>query len=646
MTLAMNHDDTPRAPESAVAPCSLIDDEQRELAGWYEARQWRLRGATITAWANDCGAHVDVDAFEARGAPREWDGNGDDRVLIQLDEASTERGLARLLIEARRLAHRTRPRHRRQTGELRVVNPPPPPPEKGPRRIEVNVETARMVDQAIEALRDDDQIFVHGGALRRVVHADGTERERIARDTGSPVMRVPSASWIQDRLSIHSRFYKVKTRRSGEVVELEEEPPLAIAAKVLERGTWPDYRRLTGVVTSPTMRRDGSVLQEPGYDERSGLLFLPATHYPPVPGVPSWSDARAACARLYSVVDDFPFDALGRAAWLALLLTLVARELVDGATPLFAYDAPTAGTGKGLAVRVPHLIAFGREIPHMSLPPTDEEARKQFTTTLLAGDPAVLLDNISQPLGGDSLDALITAPAWQVRLLGKNENSGAITPRVVLVATGNGLEFVGDLARRTLRNRLESPHERPEERADYRHPERAGEARLVAWVHAHRDELVVDALTMLRAWHVAGRPGRVKDWGSFTGWTETIAKCVQWVTEIDPTLARATGDAALDPGKRALQVVYDAIRRLGGKDGCTAGAIVRAAFPGPYGPADEDLVEAIEHLAPNAKTEAVRARVLGRRLKVGRIIDGLKLEAIPGAARSTRYRLVRAGGEQ
>jgi hypothetical protein len=48
--------------------------------------------------------------------------------------------------------------------------------------------------------------------------------------------------------------------------------------------------------------------------------------------------------------------------------------------------------------------------------------------------------------------------------------------------------------------RLESPHERPEERADVKRPH------LIEWVIANRDQLLAAALTILKAYHLAGRP--------------------------------------------------------------------------------------------------------------------------------------------
>jgi hypothetical protein len=401
------------------------------------------------------------------------------------------------------------------------------------------------------------------------------------------------------------------------------------------------------------MRADGSVLQgQAGYDPASGLLYLPRGLYPVVPEKPTAHQIRDARARLLEVIADFPLDDLGRAGWLAMLLTLTARELVTAACPLFAVDAPTAGSGKGLLVACAHRIAHGVDAAHMSLPPNEEEFRKQITTILMGGDPAVLLDNVSIPIGGDSLDAVITAPLWKVRVLGKHEDSGSLIPRVVWLVTGNGLELLGDLGRRTLRIRIEPATERPEERNDYSHADRAGASKLLTWIDQHRAALVVDALTVLRGWHVDGRPNKTKTWGSFESWNETIGACVMWLGLPDPSLARATADATLDPARRALAVVFDAIRRLQGDEpsprGVTAGDLVRLAFPDPNGPpGDDDLAEAIDALVPRRPNNASAARTLGRKLKEGRIlnlpVDGaehpFRLTSHTAGARAVRYHL-------
>jgi len=499
-----------------------------------------------------------------------------------------------------------------------------------------------IVDEAIVALRPDPGVFVRGSALTRIIESDGTDPGP-QREVGAPVMRRATPQWITERLSVDAVFLKKTTRGRGANKEdaiVASPPPAWIALHVIGRGTWPSFKNLEGIVTSPTMRRDGSVLQTPGYDRESGLVYIPRATYRRVPDEPTIREAIEARDRLLDVIVDFPLKDLGRAAWLAMLFTFCARELVSGSVPMFAVDAPTPGSGKGLAVRSPHIIAYGTDVAHMSMPPDDEEFRKQITTTLLAGDPVVLLDNVTQPLGGDSLETIITAPKWKVRLLGKNEDSGTLDVRIVWTTTGNGIQLVGDMGRRTLRIRLESQHENPEERTDYTHKDRAGEERFLAWVRANRAELVVDALTCLRAWHVHGRGGETREWGSFTSWASTIGCAVQWLGLPDPTLARATEDATLDPARNALAVVYDAIRRLGDAKGVTSGDLVKVAFPPRGEPpnGEDDLAEAIAALTPNSKGDGpTRARLLGRKLKAGRIIEGRKLIATQGSARAVRY---------
>ncbi len=413
--------------------------------------------------------------------------------------------------------------------------------------------------QAIAALKHDPEVYVRAGSLSRIIEHDGTERNKIARSVGAPVIRFASAPWIRDRLSIHARFMskrkatmkeigeaEAKSGKTIEFVDVDTPPPAWIGVHMLERGAWSGYRALVGIVTAPTMRADGSVLQERGYDSATGLVYLPTSKFPPIIGEPTKEHATKACAELLDVIDDFNLDDVGRSAWLALLFTLCARELAHGAVPLFAVDASTPGSGKGLLVNAPHRIAYGRDAPHASPPEDEAELRKSITTVLLAGDPAFLLDNVKEPLGGASLDAVITAPIWKPRLLGKNEDSGVLVPRVVWLATGNGLQLVGDLARRTIRIRIATTHENPERRTDYKHADRAGADKLLNWVSLHRVRLVTAALTCLRAWHVAGRPGAATI-GSFESWAETIGRCVQWLTGMDPTRAFATEDAALDP---------------------------------------------------------------------------------------------------
>ena len=68
-----------------------------------------------------------------------------------------------------------------------------------------------------------------------------------------------------------------------------------------------------------------------------------------------------------------------------------------------------------------------------------------------------------------------------------------------IFATGNNLVIAGDLTRRCLLGSLDAKVERPELRHFNVDP--------IEEAHSRRSELVVAALTILRAWHVAQQAG-------------------------------------------------------------------------------------------------------------------------------------------
>jgi hypothetical protein len=107
------------------------------------------------------------------------------------------------------------------------------------------------------------------------------------------------------------------------------------------------------------------------------------------------------------------------------------------------------------------------------------EERKRLTTIAMEGDPLVLIDNVERPLGSPVLAAVLTAGYIQDRLLGHNRTVKAHV-NATFIATGNNMEFAGDLVRRVVPIDINPGVERPEERRDFRHP------RLLDWVAFRR----------------------------------------------------------------------------------------------------------------------------------------------------------------
>ena len=302
---------------------------------------------------------------------------------------------------------------------------------------------------------------------------------------------------------------------------------------------WEGVRPLHQVVEGPILRPDGSVLQKEGLDEATGILYKPSEKYPEVDVEPTRAQCLHHLDAIKEVVQDFPFKTKEDfSAWLAGLLTSVSRPTVDGPTPLFVVDASTPATGKTRLVQVTSLLATGKKAATVALPRDEAEANKLIAAILLHGDSFVNLDNCL--LDSPTLESAITSSAWLVRKPGTS-SLVEVQNRVVWWATGTNVTLHGDLARRTLRIRLDSGRSDPENRTDFKHPE------LFSWVKRDRARLVVNALSILRGYVVADRPRhRGTTWWSFESWSNLIPGAIQWLDLPDPRLARVRADDPRD----------------------------------------------------------------------------------------------------
>jgi hypothetical protein len=182
-------------------------------------------------------------------------------------------------------------------------------------------------------------------------------------------------------------------------------------------GRW-GLRELTGIITAPTLRADGSLLAAPGYDTATGLLYQPNDVYPAIPDKPTEDDARRALAGLKHLIRFFDFaDDVSRSIWLCAVLTGVIRRTLPTA-PLFAFSAPKRGSGKGLLINGASIIVSGVEAPIMVQGRTEEEMEKRITTKLRTGHHCLHIDNCSLPLAGDKLNSILTTTQTDDRLLG------------------------------------------------------------------------------------------------------------------------------------------------------------------------------------------------------------------------------------
>jgi putative DNA primase/helicase len=339
---------------------------------------------------------------------------------------------------------------------------------------------------------------------------------------------------------------------------------------------------------------------------------------PVIPNVLTRTDALEALARLNDLLIEFPFaDDASRSVILSLILTVVCRGAFRNA-PLHATDSNTPGSGKSFGIDVPSYIATGQPCPVLTPGSNDEETEKRVGAELLSGSTMISIDNASE-IGGDALCTYVERPRPTVRVLGESRNVRVDTTATTITATGINLAIRDDLVRRSLVSRLDSNLERPELRQFRKNP--------VQQILANRGQYVADALTVCRAYFVAGRPGLLPRLASFEGWSDTVRSALTWLGEADPVITQNRARAS-DPVASALRAVFSSwastlgTGRVAAK---TAAELLRASqgFAGPVAP---EFAEAIQGVATNRG--ALDAKTLGRWLGRyrGRIAANYRLE--------------------
>jgi len=416
-------------------------------------------------------------------------------------------------------------------------------------------------------------------------------------------------------------------KRNRKQILCPTDPQARHAQGVLSQvGSWP-FPVLRGVVTAPTLRADGSVLQQPGFDAASQLIFEPGgVEFPPVPEHPTRDDAIAALASFEPLFKDFPFvDQAARAVvWSAILSGLVGQVLP--AIPLHAFDAPTAGSGKSLLAETIGAIVLGHKPSLMNQGKEDAEDEKRLATALRAGDRVIWIDNAVRPIDGDTLCSILTQESVTIRILGLSEQV-KLPCNVLVLVTGNNLTIVGDMTRRALVCRLDPKVERPDQREFAFDPRRLAAER--------RAELVVAGLTALRAYAIAGRPMRLPQVGSFELWSAWVRETLVWCGYGDPDATR-TDLLKNDPAKGELAEVLEEWFRAYADRGQTT----RSVRAGPEGLVNL-LLEATGRPAWSSKS-------VGRWLvaHVDRVVGGLVLRRMANAGGSARFRVQAIDGRE
>lgn len=485
-------------------------------------------------------------------------------------------------------------------------------------------EFDRYTVQAEELLAGS--IYVHGHGLVRIGRAAEVSNDAATitkREAAQAVCIAVSAGWLRRALMERAQFWKFDKRaREWE----RRDCPREIAENISDQEAWATFRPLVAISPVPVLRPDMSVWAQPGYDTVTSVYHHPTMTMPQIPPAPTRDDALQALARLRAPFNEFPYASPeGEAVFVAHVLTAVLRPSFT-TSPVFLYTSPVAATGKTLLADMPGIIAHGVTPAHSPYS-QGEELRKVLFASLLAGDSALTLDNVpnGEIVRAPGLCNFATSATVGDRILGLSENR-KVPNRCTVVMTGNNVVPAGDMSRRSIVCRLDANAESARGRKF-----RIGDLR--GHVRGQRAQLIVDAITVVRAYAFAGRPEVAHPLESFEDWSRLVRDPLVWLGMADAVKSQDTEtDDELAPLQEAFMVIATATQSTAGAFTAAQLSPVLCLQPGTR----DVLVNA-------GCAEPGDARKLGDWLRAnkGRVAAGWKLQRDEGKAHrsATRWRM-------
>ena len=386
-------------------------------------------------------------------------------------------------------------------------------------RLEI-LSTAEMADW----LRDQLGTGQLAGMLLRgaeIVHTPRVSEagyvplsDRDGDADGPAQVRTVSVSTLRSR--IQYKYTCVKFDREAKKWKPATFPPDAASLALGAPDEMRHLRRLDGVTHVPLVRPDGTLLDTPGYDPDSRLLYLPDRELAALPtaNLTGHTIADAVAMVRYPLADFRWAGKHDEANYIGLMLTPLLRLLCPPPYKLGVITAHQPASGKSLLaslLRTLHGGVFRSEVPE-----DEPEMRKQITSILdMTTGPVVQFDNVSGILRSSTLAGLLTSARWDDRRLGGNTMVSARNDRLWIV-TGNNANLGGDLVRRSIWVAIDPGVPNPELRHDF------AIADLAAWTARHRGELLRALLILIRAWIAEGQPKQTVRADSYGDWIATV----------------------------------------------------------------------------------------------------------------------------
>ena len=464
-------------------------------------------------------------------------------------------------------------------------------------------ELNRVVDAGERELAQSRRHYQRGGLIVTVVTDPGTRETRVQDISPPALVRALAGAATWERFDGRTEDW-VRT-----------DPPARHAAVLFDSTSYPHLPVLTGLTRQPYLRPDGSLMQAPGYDLSTGMFGVFNANDFTVPDKPTRKDADNKLAILTDLLTEFslsrPSD-LG--ATVAAMLTAAVRASLAHA-PMTHVRAHMLGSGKSYLCELITAFATPQRGTPTTFPGDDEECRKLLLAELLRAPAVIEFDNLTGDLvAHKSLCTALTSEHMSGRILGVSKTA-TVNTRALFLSSGNNVGPVQDMTRRCITINLSPDCEVPAARS-FTRPD------LVRDVLRDRGRYVSAALTIVRAWIVAGRPKtECKSLAGFGDWSDLCRQPLLWLGLADPTesVFEAMAD---DPDRETLARILNAWQAVFGK----TAAMVRDAVKQASLFQDQhvELREVLHDIAD--ERGEINRRKLGWwiRRHAGRIVDGMR----------------------
>ena len=470
-------------------------------------------------------------------------------------------------------------------------------------------EIHRVVDAAERELAHSRRHYQRGGLIVTVVTDPGTRETRVQDISQPALVRALAGVATWERFDARSHDW------------IRTDPPARHAAVLFDSTSYHHLPVLSGLTRQPYLRPDGSLMTAAGYDASTGMFGVFDAREFSIPESPTRAEAEAALALLKDLLTEFSFARdTDLAAALAAMLTAAVRPSLAHA-PMFHARAHMVGSGKSYLCELITAFATPQRGTPTTFPGDDEECRKLLLAELLRAPAVIEFDNLTGDLvAHKSLCTALTSEHMSGRILGVSKTA-TVSTRALFLSSGNNVGPVQDMTRRCITIHLDPGCEVPAARS-FKRPE------LVRDVLRERGRYVSAALTIVRAWIVAGRPkAACKSLAGYGDWSDLCRQPLLWLGLADPTESVFEAMAE-DPDRETLGRLLTAWQSVFGK----TPAMVRDAVKQASAFHDEhvELREVLHDIAD--ERGEINRRRLGWWIKrhAGRIVDGRRFVRASG----------------